>query len=66
MDAGQHAFAAAAYSWLGDRTAACAHHAQIAKADPQFTIEAFVATLHYASDADLQHLVDGLKACSDC
>ena len=38
-----------------------AHYAQIEKVDPEFTIDAFVATLHYANDADLQHLVDGLK-----
>jgi adenylate cyclase len=61
MDAGQHAFVAAAYGWLGDRTAACAHYAQIEKVDPEFTIDTFVATLHYANDADLQHLVDRLK-----
>ena len=61
MDASQHAFVAAAYGWLGDRTAAAAHFARIGKLDPEFTIEKLVATLHYANDADLQHLVDGLK-----
>ena len=33
MDASQHAFVAAAYGWLGDRTAAAAHYAQITKLD---------------------------------
>ncbi len=61
MDAGQHAFVAAAYRLLGDKTAAGAHQAQIEKLDPEFTIDAFVATLHYADEADLQRLVDGLK-----
>ena len=61
MDASQHAFVAAAYGWLGDRTAAAAHYAKVSKFDPEFTIDALVATLHYANDADLQHLVDGLK-----
>jgi adenylate cyclase len=61
MDASQHAFVAAAYGWLGDRTAAAAHYAQISKLDSEFTIDTLVATLHYANDADLQHLVDGLK-----
>ena len=61
MDASQHAFVAAAYGWLGDRTAAAAHFARIGKLDPEFTIEKLIATLHYANDADLQHLVDGLK-----
>jgi adenylate cyclase len=61
MDASQHAFVAAAYGWLGDRTAAAAHYAEISKFDSEFTIDTLVATLHYANDADLQHLVDGLK-----
>jgi adenylate cyclase len=61
MDASQHAFVAAAYGWLGDRTAAAAHYAKISKFDSEFTIDTLVATLHYANDADLQHLVDGLK-----
>ncbi len=61
MDASQHAFVAAAYGWLGDRTAAAAHFARIGKLDPEFTIEKLIATLHYANDVDLQHLVDGLK-----
>ncbi len=61
MDASQHAFVAAAYGYLGDRTAAAAHYAQIRKLDPEFTIDTLIATLHYTNDADLQHLVDGLK-----
>ncbi|OWK19279.1 hypothetical protein AJ88_44725 [Mesorhizobium amorphae CCBAU 01583] len=35
MDASQHAFVAAAYGWLGDRTAAAAHYAKIGKFDPE-------------------------------
>jgi adenylate cyclase len=61
MDAGQHAFVAATYAWLGDRTAAAAHYGQIAKLDPEFTIDGFVPTLHYANDADLQHVIEGVK-----
>jgi adenylate cyclase len=61
MDATQHAYVAATYGWLGDRTAAAAHHGQIRKLDPQFTIDGFIATLHYASEADLQHVVEGLR-----
>ena len=61
MDAGQHAFVAATYGWLGDRTAAAAHYGQIAKLDPEFTIDTFVATLHYANEADLQHVIEGVK-----
>ena len=36
-------------------------YARIGKLDPEFTIEKLIATLHYANDVDLQHLVDGLK-----
>jgi adenylate cyclase len=61
MDAGQHAFVAATYGWLGDRTAAAAHYGQIGKLDPHFTIGSFLPTLHYANDADLQHVIEGLK-----
>jgi adenylate cyclase len=61
MDAGQHAFVAATYGWMGDRTAAAAHYGLIGKLDPEFTVDRFVSTLHYANDADLQHVVQGLK-----
>lgn len=61
MDAGQHAFVGATYGWLGDRMAAAAHYREAGKLDPQFTIENFLPTLHYANEADLQHLIEGLK-----
>jgi adenylate cyclase len=60
LDASQHAFVAAAYGWLGDKTAAAAHVERIAKLDPAFTVEAFIATLHYQNDADTDHLREGL------
>jgi adenylate cyclase len=60
MDAGQHAFVAAAYAWLGDKTASAAHATRTKLLDPAFTLETFLATLHYAREADAQHLREGL------
>jgi adenylate cyclase len=60
MDAAQHAFVAAAHGWMGDRTAAEAHVARIRALDPEFTLESFLATMHYAEVKDLQRLRDGL------
>lgn len=60
MDASQHAFVAACYGWLGDRTAAVAHLARIRDLDPKFTIAAFLATTHYGDEVDRVHLHEGL------
>lgn len=60
MDSVQHAFVAAAYAALGDRTAAAAHLALINGQDPDFGLEQVLATLHYAREADTLHLSDGL------
>jgi adenylate cyclase len=60
MDAGQHAFLAACYGWLGDRTAAAAHAGRIHELDPAFTLPSFLATMHYANKSDLAHLKEGL------
>ncbi|BCH22507.1 guanylyl cyclase [Mesorhizobium sp. L-8-10] len=60
MDCMQHAFVAAAYAWLGDRTAAAAHLALIEAQEPGFGLEQVLATLHYAREADRLHLSDGL------
>jgi adenylate cyclase len=60
MDSAQHAFVAACYGWLGDRTAAAAHVARIRELDPAFGVETLLATLHYADEADRQHLREGL------
>ncbi|MEW9836569.1 adenylate/guanylate cyclase domain-containing protein [Mesorhizobium marinum] len=61
MDALAHIFVAASHGWLGDRTAADAHVAALRRLDPQFDLETFLATIHYANEADLQHLRDGLS-----
>ncbi len=60
MDAQQHAFVAACHGWLGDRTAASAHVARVRELDPALDTPALLATMHYANDADLQHLREGL------
>jgi adenylate cyclase len=60
MDAQQHAFLAACYGWLGDRTAATAHVTRLGELDPELDLQKFLATMHYANEADLQHLREGL------
>ncbi|WP_395710524.1 adenylate/guanylate cyclase domain-containing protein [Reyranella sp.] len=59
MDAQQHAFVAACYGWLGDRTAAAAHVARVRELDRELDPPKLLAMMHYANDADLQHLRDG-------
>jgi adenylate cyclase len=60
MDSVQHAFAAACYGWLGDEIAAAAHLGKIKTLDPQFDLDSFIATLHYAQKSDVQHIREGL------
>lgn len=60
MDSVQHAFAAACYGWLGDELAAAAHLGKIRTLDPQFDLDSFIATLHYAQESDVQHVREGL------
>lgn len=60
MDSVQHAFAAACYGWLGDEIAAAAHLGKIKTLDPQFDLDSFIATLHYAQKSDVQHVREGL------
>ena len=60
MDHLQHAFVAAAYGWLGDKTAATAHVERVRCLDPGFAIETFLATLHYAQASDTEHAREGL------
>ncbi|MFU0506727.1 adenylate/guanylate cyclase domain-containing protein [Pseudaminobacter sp. NGMCC 1.201702] len=60
MDDVQHAFIAACYGWLGDGIAASAHLEKARALAPEFGIESFLATLHYAQESDAQHLREGL------
>jgi len=61
MDAGQHAFVAASYAHLGDGTAAGAHADRVRALDAAFAVPAFLGTLHYADEADVAHLREGLE-----
>ncbi|CAN7642147.1 adenylate/guanylate cyclase domain-containing protein [Pararhizobium sp. LjRoot255] len=66
MDYVQHAFVAACYGWLGDGVAAAAHVKKVRTLLPEFGIESFLATLHYARQSDVEHLRGGLvKAGAD-
>jgi adenylate cyclase len=56
-----HAFLAAAYAWLGDGTAAGAHAGRVRAMSPGFTLGDFLATLHYAVEADREHVAEGLR-----
>ncbi|APG94937.1 adenylate/guanylate cyclase domain-containing protein [Sinorhizobium americanum] len=60
MDHVQHAFVAACYGWLGDDIAASAHMKKVQALAPEFGLESFLATLHYAQKADTQHIREGL------
>jgi adenylate cyclase len=60
MDYVQHAFVAACYGWLGDEIAAAGHLEKVRALAPQFDIDAFLATMHYAQESDAQHLREGL------
>ena len=55
-----HAFLAASYGWLGDKTAAAAHTARVRALEPEFDLERFLSTMHYANETDLQHFREGL------
>ncbi len=61
MDVMQHAFVAACYGSLGDGTAAAAHVSRIRELEPEFNLERFLATMHYANEADLEYLREGLS-----
>ncbi len=60
MDEVQHAFVAACYGWLGDEIAAAAHMKKVRTLHPEFTVESFLATLHYAQQSGVEHIRDGL------
>lgn len=61
MDQFQHAFIAAAYGWMGDRTAAGAHLGKMIALDPDFAWQTLLDSLHYAQPEDAEHLRVGLE-----
>jgi adenylate cyclase len=61
-DVSVHAGLAAALAAAGDLTGAKRHAAEILRLDPAFTVERFLATLHYARPEDAAHHRDALLA----
>ncbi len=64
-----HAFLAACAAQLEDDAAAQRYAAEVRKRDPDFCVEAFLATLHYKRDEDIAHhrtalLAAGLPECA--
>jgi adenylate cyclase len=55
-----HAFMAAAAAEIGDQAAARTHVREVTKRQPDFSIEAYLATLHYKREADRAHHRDAL------
>jgi adenylate cyclase len=55
-----HAFMAAASAQMGDDTSARAHAAEVVCLQPEFAVNAYLATLHYKRENDRAHHRDGL------
>jgi adenylate cyclase len=59
-DQNHHAFMAAASAHMGNTTAAAAHAREVLARAPDFTVAAFLATLHYSRPDDREHCREGL------
>ena len=57
-----HAFRAAALAQMGDATGAKAHADEVLRREPGFTVESYLATLHYRQEADREHHRQALLA----
>jgi adenylate cyclase len=55
-----HAFLAASYAQMGDDGTAQAHAQEVRKREPEFSVENYLATLHYKHDGDREHHREGL------
>ena len=55
-----HAFMAAACAQMGDEVAARAHAREVTSRQPEFAVDAYLATLHYKRDSDRAHHREGL------
>ena len=55
-----HAFMAAACAQMGDEVAAQAHAREVTSRQPEFAVDAYLATLHYKRDSDRAHHREGL------
>ncbi len=59
-DQGHHAFMAAAAAQMGDAAGAGVHARAVLAAAPEFTVAAFLSTLHYNREEDSEHCRAGL------
>ena len=55
-----HAFLAATFAHMGNAVAAAAHAAEVMKREPQFSVGAYLATLHYKREVDRRRHEAGL------
>jgi adenylate cyclase len=55
-----HAFLAATFAQMGNSVAAAAHAAEVLKREPEFSVAAYLATLHYKHEADRKRHETGL------
>jgi adenylate cyclase len=60
-DHAHHAFMAAASAQMGNPAEARVHAAEVVKRQPAFSVEAYLATLHYKRESDRAHHEDGLR-----
>ena len=56
-----HAFLAASLAQMDDQTAAAAHAQAVLKREPKFSVQSYLATLHYKRDSDRVHHREGLR-----
>ena len=59
-DQSHHAFLAAASAQLGNRVSASAHTREVLARQENFTVTAFLQTLHYQQPSDTEHVREGL------
>src|SRR3984957_15396587 len=59
-DQSHHAFLAAASAQLGNRVSASAHAREVLARQQDFTVGAFLKTLHYQQPSDTEHVREGL------
>lgn len=55
-----HACLAASYAQMGDDGTAQIHAREVRKREPEFSVESYLATLHYKHDGDREHHREGL------
>jgi adenylate cyclase len=55
-----HAFLAATRAQMGDDTSARTHAAEVIRLQPEFNVDAYLATLHYERAGDREHHREGL------